>query len=83
MPDHVKLLDSVLVMVTNNRFSEVNGNFLTTCALIVGFITRVSCLVQFPGWKDLVTASWLYQANHLSKEELILISPHAMLIQYQ
>lgn len=77
----MKSLGSVLAMVTITVF--LNGNFPTMCALIVGFVTQVSCLVQFPGWKELVTASWLYQTNHLSKEGLILISPHEMLVQYQ
>lgn len=80
IPDHLKSLGSGSTTATNNLFSEANGNFPTMRALIVGVITQVSYLVQFPGWKDLVTASWLYQASYLSKEGLILISPHAMLI---
>jgi len=83
MLDFLKSLTSVSALVTNNYFSEANADFPTMYVLTAGFRTWVSCLVQFPGWKDLVSASWLYQANRFSKEGLILISPHATLIQYQ
>lgn len=32
-------------MVTHNCFCEANGNFPTMFALLVGFITQMSCLV--------------------------------------